>query len=303
MKVLIIFTGGTIGSMANDGFIAPNEQSRHCLLENYYSKHGTGVEFETMTPYWSLSETLNAEKLNILTSTVAQHVGGYDGIIVTHGTDTLQYAAAALSLTVECHVPVVVVSSNYPLDNPKANGNDNFYAAVEFIKSGTEGVFVAYRNDDGKQLFHRTDRVLRHAEMSHEVQSAGSPFALLKDGKIEVLDQSEPQKPKFCGVKLKSDVCVLNIVAHPNDRFKYSLDEVGAVLFQPYHSGTLDTENPEIRRFCFDAASRKIPVFACDIMSGDQYETSREFAELGVVPLINEPSPFSYMKLWYSLSK
>ena len=135
MKILVIFTGGTIGSTCENGIISPDKEKKYRLLEAYFANGGK-AEFDTAQPYTVLSENLNGEHLSLLYKSVKEAISQniYDGIIVTHGTDTLQYTSAFLSYMLGlCNTPVVLVSSNYPIDNPKANGVDNFTAAVDFI--------------------------------------------------------------------------------------------------------------------------------------------------------------------------
>ena len=103
----------------------------------------------------------------------------YDGIIVTHGTDTLPYSAAALSYALgnDC-IPVCIVSSNYPISDERANGIDNLHGAIRLMESGYTtgetgnddkdagihcGVFVSYRNHDGVIYIHRASRLLETA--------------------------------------------------------------------------------------------------------------------------------------------
>ena len=114
MKILVIFTGGTIGSKLTDGFISPDRGAPYALLEKFKYP---GIGFDTVSPYTILSENLSVKELNILLDTVRKSLHmGYDGIIITHGTDTLQYSAAAvLECVKNTAVPIVFVSSNYPL--------------------------------------------------------------------------------------------------------------------------------------------------------------------------------------------
>jgi len=80
----------------------------------------------------------------LITAIEAQHPEHYDGIIITHGTDTLAYTAAALSFYFNAiKIPILLVSSDYPLDDSKANGLDNFMCAVEFIRQKCGQVFLS----------------------------------------------------------------------------------------------------------------------------------------------------------------
>ena len=127
------------------------------------------VELEVYNPYTVLSEQLDGKLLSKLIATVSDVLKeSFDGIIVIHGTDTLQYSAAALSLAyADSKVPIVLVSSNYTLDNPKANGRDNLKYAVEFVKETIGGVFVSYRNLGQNPEIHLGSRVLRILFLSH----------------------------------------------------------------------------------------------------------------------------------------
>ena len=115
MKILVVFTGGTIGSCYNDGVISPDSSTRYKLIE-MYKQNGGYAEFDAISPYTVLSENLNGEYFNLLYNSVKENINNYDGIIVTHGTDTLQYTSAVLSYMFGlCNTPIVLVSANYPL--------------------------------------------------------------------------------------------------------------------------------------------------------------------------------------------
>ena len=87
MKILVVFTGGTIGSCYNDGVISPDSSTRYKLIE-MYKQNGGYAEFDAISPYTVLSENLNGEYFNLLYNSVKENINNYDGIIVTHGTDT-----------------------------------------------------------------------------------------------------------------------------------------------------------------------------------------------------------------------
>ena len=305
MKILVILTGGTIGSAISNGFIAPADGRGLAMVDNYRNRFGNDIEFQFTEPYRALSETLNADKLNMLIDTVnSLKDQGFDGIIITHGTDTLQYSAAALSLAVYTQIPIVLVSSNYPLDDKRSNGRDNFYAAIRLCQTGERGVFVSYRNSDQRILYHRGDRLLRHPEMSDEVCSVGGPYGELVDGRVEFYNKHEEQTDlALSDVKLIDEPGIITVSARPGDRFNYCLDAVKAVLLQPYHSGTLDVENSGFKRFCLEAQLREIPLFVADVQRDKQYATSVHFTELGLIPLTEMPSTTAFMKIWFAISK
>ena len=149
MKILVIFTGGTIGSTVNGEYISTDGKKPYIILERYNKEYPNSIEWHTDNPYTILSENATIDTYRMLAKSVKAGLDkNYDGIIVTHGSDTLQYSAAFLSLILGDDVaPVMLVSSNYVLEDERANGMDNFGAAVDFIVNHRgKGVFVPYKN-------------------------------------------------------------------------------------------------------------------------------------------------------------
>ena len=149
MKILTVFTGGTIACSSENNVLSPDKENGYMLLD-MYRELDRETEFDTARPYIILSENLQAETLDALYYCIGGYdLSEYDGVIVCHGTDTLQYTGAFLSYRFGlCKTPIVLVSANYPLDHRRSNGFENFCAAVGFIKSGQgRGGFCAVRND------------------------------------------------------------------------------------------------------------------------------------------------------------
>lgn len=307
MKILVVFTGGTIGSAVSDGWISPDDKMKYLLIEKYSEITGDNLNFDTLTPYMILSENLSAENLNCLIKCVRENIEKYDGIIVTHGTDTLQYSAAALSFAfgMNC-IPVVLVSSNYPLEDKKANGVDNFIGAVEFIRSQSgRGVFVSYRNENENTKIHSATRIVSHVESFDEIYSIDKqPFA--------VYDKKIILNPDFNSVSGGGAVVdaefidepgILSVIAMPGDSFGYSLNGYNAVILRPYHSGTLNTENKNFVDFCIRAMNAGVPVFVVNVRQGVTYESSKEFKKLGLNDLPFCSFVSIYVKIWLGISK
>lgn len=303
MRILVVFTGGTIGSEVKDGWISPGSSAKYELIANYKGK----VEFETLSPYTILSEQLSANELNMLTECVFQNIDkGFDGIIVTHGTDTLQYSASALGLMLgKCKVPVVFVSANYPLCDKRSNGHINFKTAVEFIKTKQNGVFVAYKNTNEKHAnIHNAVHVLRHAECTDEVYSLDNqPLYIGKKLNRNHLPLTDEEKVGTGRILLKENPEILKIDSFPNDSFEYDLSKYKAVIISPYHSGTLNTLSEKFQQFCKKAKEKNVEIFVPNVRYGITYESSKLFRELGLKILPYCTQTKAYMELWINLSK
>ncbi|MFA5019213.1 MAG: asparaginase domain-containing protein, partial [Methylobacter sp.] len=149
-NILVVFTGGTIGSIATGGTINTSDSTSFELIRQFqqHDENHRQIHFDTIQPLQILSENLAPGAWKTLIAAIeAARPDQYDGIIITHGTDTLAYTACALSFYFNAaRIPMLLVSSDYPLNNPKANGLENFICAVEFILQKIEtGVFVPYR--------------------------------------------------------------------------------------------------------------------------------------------------------------
>lgn len=290
MKILIIYTGGTIGSRLKDNLISTDRKQKWELFDEIQ-----GVEFDYTEPYFILSEQLSGKNLTALIKCVGENLSkDYDGIIVTHGTDTLQYSAGALSLAFgQCTIPVVLVSSNYILDDLRANGKDNFKFAVEFIKEGIGGVFVSYKNTGSKAEIHLGSKLLSHEIYTDDVKSLGGPIGYFEKNKFVriINDFSCDNIGRFSLNELSP---VLWLSAYPGMK---GIDTNGykAVLLQGYHSGTLPTMSQEFISFCKNA---NVPIYFPGATDGNKYESTKLFGDLGIQVLPKISPIYAYIKLW-----
>ncbi len=285
MKILVILTGGTIGSVIHDGYIYTDEEAKKLVVNNYLIEYNNDVEFQILEPFTLHSEYLSHKEINSLVDIVCDSVSkDYDGIIVTHGTDSLQFSASALSFAVgNCNIPVLLVSAQYPMADSRTNGQINFNGAVDFIKNkkGT-GVYVAYSNDNEKVEFHQGNRVIMFNEADDKVYSL--PYTEVKSdlGKYKLSENSK----------------TLVITISPGAIYNYNLEGIKAIILRPYHSGTINIKSQEFLTFVSKAKQKNIPVYLVNLKRGLNYEGVREYESVGidVLPFCSFPS--IYMKSW-----
>ena len=328
MKILVIFTGGTIGSVVSENCISPDFGQPYKLIEEYYKQKISEKYrdiFDTCVPYTLLSEDLTGEYLAKLGACIKENLNkDYDGIIVAHGTDTLQYSAVMTGyLTGGASIPVVFVSSNYVLEDKRANGLDNFSCAVDFIAGRNgKGTFVAYRNMDGVVYIHRATRVLPHLPYSDEVYSIANQYY----GKFtkhvhgegvqeEILEEADEWryeanaeycvKEEDCGVFEQLPQAwnsgILRIYPYPGMEYPDFSENVRAVLLDTYHSGTLCSVTPHMSVFFEEAKKRNIPVFIAGANTETDYASFQIFEQKNVQVLRNLSPIAAYMKLWLVL--
>ncbi len=283
-KILVIFTGGTIACVEKNGTLDTNENQKYKLLDTYIKEFKNTVEFETASPYTILSENISAENLMILKQTVLKNSSNYDGIIITHGTDTLQYSAAFISLTAKiAGVPIIFVSSNLPLENDKSNGYKNFCAAVDFIeKSEKDGVFIAYKNEGECVKF-----------FSPETLSDYDAF----DDKLRELPVKVKDSDTLKCEKLSENSKVLFLKAYVGMTYP-SLENVKAVVLQTFHSGTLKSDDNKLKAFLENAKRQNIKVVLTGVCEDKNYKSEIDFSQFDNVEFSPYSPIYTYVKTW-----
>jgi L-asparaginase/Glu-tRNA(Gln) amidotransferase subunit D len=191
--------------------------------------------------------------------------------------------------------------TSYPIEDERANGIFNFTAAVEFIKSQKgKGVYISYKNKNEPTQIHTATRTVCHKEADDEVFSIDSePFAYF-DKKIilnENYQQSSYSEPVKNAVFSKNSG-ILSVSVLPGEAYNYDLSDYKAVIFRPFHSGTISTSSEELRNFCKRAKEQNVPIFVINAPDGITYASSKEYNELGINVLPMCSFPAIYIKLW-----
>ncbi len=304
MKILVIFTGGTISCSVNEGYFSPDVNKKYFLIEKYNEIKTAEVDFDFSEPYMTLSENITGEEISMLGECVSKHINkGYDGIIITHGTDTLQYSSAALSyLFNDISIPVMLVSSNYILDNPLANGISNFYYSVDFILNRNgNGVFTAYRNSDGATYIHKGSRVLPHLPDDDNLYSIGNQYYGAYKGKQFTFNSGYTAKNSgafHLGMPKTLESGVLRIYPYPGMTYPMLNEDINAILLETYHSGTICSVAHNFRDFTDRAAKLNIPIFIIGNGAAFSYESMKIFDECKIHVLPQASNISIYMKLW-----
>lgn len=312
MKILFIFTGGTIGSTKHGHLISVDGSKAYAIIDAYEKKYGIDFEYDVAEPYVELSENNTGRHIKALCKSVKDALRkGYDGIIATHGSDTLQYSAAAVGYCIGLDtVPVCLVAANAPLEDEGANALDNLRGAVRFIeeKAG-RGVFAVYRNASSSTVrVHRGTRLIGAKAYSDDLSSAkksiygefGSDFDFLKNPDyVETPDGILPFDPE-CINENNDEALVL--FSYPGMSYPHIGERVRYIIINTYHSGTLNTRSRSAVEFFSSAKERGIPVYATGISKGPHYASAELFDELGITPVYELSPVAAYVKLWFAYS-
>ncbi|PPK78245.1 L-asparaginase [Methylobacter tundripaludum] len=318
-NILVVFTGGTIGSIATGGTINTSDSTSFELIRQFqqHDENHRQIHFDTIQPLQILSENLAPGAWKTLIAAIeAARPDQYDGIIITHGTDTLAYTACALSFYFNAaRIPMLLVSSDYPLENPKANGLENFICAVEFIlqtcpescrRVNRAGVFVPYRNYQQITQLHQGTRLACSLQLSGDFFSVqGKSYLQFENRQFSLLNPPTQQTPPR-RIPLKADFSdrILMIKPYPGlDYARFNLDHVDAVLHDLYHSGTAYAspqwgENYSLIEFMKRCEKQGITVYLAPVIkSADAYQSTQALIEQGAKIIWNMSIEAAYVKL------
>ena len=305
MRILVIFTGGTIGSTVQGEYISPDADKPYIILEEYKRLYPDDTQWDTVTPYTVLSENITGRTYEQLLCAVREGLAAeasYDGIIITHGSDTLQYSAAFLSMVLgKPDVPVMLVSSNYVLEDSRANGMENFRCSVDFIRNGYgKGVFIPYRNAGENCKIHAAGRAMPHSLYSDRLESIGGRcFGEYGERGFEYLSDYPEEEVLVPDRDFYSEGSgIMQLHACPGLEYPVMGDNIKAVLLHAYHSGTLCVESDGLKAFMTEAAYRKIPVYLVGKNPETDYESCSRYEALGIRVLPEVSPVYAYMRLW-----
>ena len=150
-RVLVIDCGGTISSThGDDGKLANHEGSTKNLLDQEMTKANQSKLF--VMKGWSLhyetgiikdSSTMVISDWQAICQHILDNHESVSGVVVTHGTDTLAYSAAALSFGINClPFPVVLTAAQFSLAESYSDAPLNFLGACVAAFTAPPGVFV-----------------------------------------------------------------------------------------------------------------------------------------------------------------
>lgn len=263
MKILVVFTGGTIGCSVQNGVldVEKSGESDYYLISEYIRRsdfsggRGSAVEFDTIEPLSVLSENMTIGTWNTLIEAFkAIDVEAYDSIIVTHGSDTMAYTAQLFSFLLSgIQMPVFFISSNYSLYDSRSDGHSNFADAVSLTEDKRlRGVFAVFKS----KLFIAS-RIKQSMHFTDEYGTAdGEVFAHIENGKLKESSKAlNPEIASFGGInrkpllycidKIRDNVLMLMPYVGLNYENIHLHQDIKAVLHGTYHSFTVcaDGEN------------------------------------------------------------
>lgn len=241
-KLLLLATGGTIASTLTENGLAPNTTAEEIL--SYIPEASNLCEL-------CVNQILNIDSTNIqpehwiqIADVIQKEYEKYDGFIITHGTDTMAYTAAAISYLIQfSEKPIILTGSQRPISAPITDAKKNLMDSIRFASNpNVRGVYIVF---DGRAIVGTRARKIRSKSYS-AFESINYPIAAFIDEHriLQYVETDrEPQAPLFYN-KLNPKVFVLKLIPGIEpDILQYISQHYDAIIIESYGVGGIPFHN------------------------------------------------------------
>ena len=142
---VLLATGGTIASVPMERGLCPAMRAAQML--DAVPRLSENADFEARDVFSLDSSNIQPEEWRLLARETAQALENADGVLITHGTDTLAYTAAALSFMLRrLKKPVILTGSQLPLNAPLSDAPLNLCEAAAALDALPGGVYILFHH-------------------------------------------------------------------------------------------------------------------------------------------------------------
>lgn len=314
-KVLLIYTGGTIGMMqdAKTGQLKPFDfkQLTDQIPElNKFDVTLSAISFANPIDSSDMQPSVWVE----IAKMIEKNYDKVDGFVVLHGSDTMSFTASALSFMLEdLNKPVILTGSQLPIGMIRTDGKENLITAIEIAAAKEKGkpivsevcIYFEY------QLYRGNRTHKFNAEHFQAFQSANYPV-LAEAGVHLKYNQSALQKGN--GKKLKvhtslnSNIAILKMFPGITQNVVEAIlnaKNVKAIILETFGSGNASTQKwfIDVLKKSIDKGIVILNVTQCNAGKVEQgkYATSAAFKKIGVIGSSDITSEAAVAKLMFVL--
>lgn len=317
-KILLIYTGGTIGMMKDYETGALKAFDFKKLLKRIPELHLLDCEIDTISFKKPIdSSNVQIEHWQKIANIIGEKYDAFDGFVVLHGSDTMSYSASALSFMLEnLAKPVVFTGSQLPIGDLRTDAKENLITAIQLASLQEKGksvfkevcLYFEYKLYRG----NRTTKI--SAEHFNAFTSPNFPELAESGVHLKVnknlLLKNEGNKKLKVNTTFDDNVAVLKLFPGINKNVLSSVlktPNLRGIILETYGSGNAPTLNWFISELS-DAIKNDIYVINVTQCSGGsvnmgQYETSTELKNIGIVSGKDITSEAAITKLMYLLGQ
>lgn len=315
-KILIIYTGGTIG-MVNDpltGALIPFDfvQIQKNVPELARLNYDLDIHsFDPILDSSNMDPEIWAQLAGIITNTYAV----YDGFVILHGSDTMAYTASALSFMLKnLSKPVVLTGSQLPIGEIRTDAKENLITALEIAATKNNGVAmipeVCIYFD--YQLFRGNRAIKYNSEKFEAFKSPNYPILAEAGVNLSFYNNyinHQPSEALILQSTFNTNIGVLKLYPGINQHTVEAITKsaVGAIIMETYGSGNTTTAAWFIDALQEAVHSGKIIVDISQCQGGSvelgKYETSKKLQQMGIVSGFDMTFEATITKLMYLMGQ
>lgn len=304
-KLLLLTTGGTIASTPSDDGLRPTAHGTGLLaLAGPLTYDVTIRDLLTLD-----SSNIQPEEWQLIARTVFKERGKFDGIVITHGTDTMAYTASMLSFMLPgIDLPVVLTGSQLPIFHPLSDAPDNLRTAFAMAASGTNGIFIAFNR---KALLGCRSVKVRTTGFDAFDSVNLPPVAQVSSDGLVINSALLPAQSAPCALadQVDSRVALIKLIPGLDPRFLEALPQLDCrgVVLEAFGSGGLAFLRRDLVTSLEHLVECGVSVVVCSQCLYERsdmttYEVGRRALQKGVIPGGDMTSEAAITKLMWALS-
>ena len=304
--ILLLTTGGTIACRPGEEGLAPRTSE---VMHQQIDRLRTFYEITVLDVMCLDSSNITPEEWQSIARHIFSQRENFDGIVVSHGTDTMAYTASAVTFMLpNIDLPVVFTGSQLPLGDELSDGPDNLRTAFAMAATGTPGVFVAF--DRKVMLGCRAVKV--RASGFSAFESVNARYAGIVSNRGLVLDSRVlPQSTGTPELKeqVSQDVFLLKLTPGLSPRILDALADMGyrGIVIEAFGLGGMNVLHKGLSGIR-NAVQKGISVVIttqCLYDSSDLsvYQVGNQLLQMGVIQGRDMTSEAAMTKLMWALGQ